>query len=112
MKFCPNCETRMRLKFDDNLILCPKCGFSVNGGNTINMNSSISASTTTVQKQNALRVMDGENNVEILPTINIDCPKCSNNSAVWWMLQTRSADEATTQFYRCTKCNHTWRNYS
>ncbi|MGC2430674.1 MAG: hypothetical protein WA393_06530 [Nitrososphaeraceae archaeon] len=28
------------------------------------------------------------------------------------MLQTRSADEATTQFYRCTKCNHTWRNYS
>lgn len=112
MKFCPNCETRMRLKFDDNLILCPKCGFSVNGGNTINMNSSISASATTVQKQNALRVMDGENNVEILPTINIDCPKCSNNSAVWWMLQTRSADEPTTQFYRCTKCNHTWRNYS
>ncbi|MGB7679260.1 MAG: hypothetical protein WBL49_10670 [Nitrososphaeraceae archaeon] len=28
------------------------------------------------------------------------------------MLQTRSADEATTQFYRCTKCGHTWRNYS
>ncbi|MGH9996735.1 MAG: transcription factor S, partial [Nitrososphaeraceae archaeon] len=25
---------------------------------------------------------------------------------------TRSADEATTQFYRCTKCSHTWRNYS
>jgi DNA-directed RNA polymerase subunit M len=31
---------------------------------------------------------------------------------VWWMLQTRSADEATTQFFRCTKCKHTWRNYS
>ncbi|MCE2508324.1 MAG: RPA12/RPB9/RPC11 RNA polymerase family protein, partial [Nitrosopumilaceae archaeon] len=32
--------------------------------------------------------------------------------AVWWMLQTRSADEPTTQFYRCTGCGHTWRDYS
>ena len=31
---------------------------------------------------------------------------------VWWMLQTRSADEPTTQFFRCTKCQHTWRNYA
>ena len=46
-----------------------------------------------------------------LPTISAHCEKCGNGEAVWWMLQTRSADEATTQFYRCTKCGHTWRNY-
>ena len=46
------------------------------------------------------------------PTIKIDCEKCGNDEAVWWMLQTRSADEPTTQFYRCTKCKHTWRNYA
>ena len=45
-------------------------------------------------------------------TIKIDCEKCGHTEAVWWMLQTRSADEPTTQFYRCTKCNHTWRNYA
>ncbi|MEK6870559.1 MAG: zinc ribbon domain-containing protein, partial [Thermoproteota archaeon] len=42
----------------------------------------------------------------------IECEKCGNDEAVWWMLQTRSADEPTTQFYRCSKCRHTWRNYA
>ena len=114
MKFCPNCETRMRLKFDENQVICPKCDFRVDGNiNGINLNtSSVTGNTATIQEGNALRIMDGENHGEILPTINIDCPKCNNNLAVWWMLQTRSADEATTQFYRCSKCNHTWRNYS
>lgn len=46
------------------------------------------------------------------PTIKIECEKCGNDEAVWWMLQTRSADEPTTQFYRCTKCQYTWRDYS
>jgi DNA-directed RNA polymerase subunit M len=56
--------------------------------------------------------MDDDSKQQDLPTITIQCPTCDNNTAVWWMLQTRSADEATTQFFRCTKCNHTWRNYS
>lgn len=59
----------------------------------------------------SLKVLEGDEKEE-LPSINIACPKCDNNTAVWWMLQTRSADEATTQFFRCTKCKHTWRNYS
>ena len=46
------------------------------------------------------------------PTIKIECEKCGNDEAVWWMLQTRSADEPTTQFYRCNKCQYTWRDYS
>ena len=40
----------------------------------------------------------------------VECPKCSNRQAFWWIVQTDSADEPSTQFFRCTKCNHTWRN--
>ena len=37
-------------------------------------------------------------------TIKIDCEKCHNQEGVCWSLQTRSADEPETRFYRCTKC--------
>ena len=45
-------------------------------------------------------------------TVKIDCEKCHNQEGVWWTFQTRSADEPETKFYRCTKCNHTWRDYT
>jgi DNA-directed RNA polymerase subunit M len=28
------------------------------------------------------------------------------------MVQTRGIDESMTQFYRCTRCGYTWRDYS
>ena len=55
---------------------------------------------------------DDEGEKDALPTIEIECEKCGHNKSVWWTLQTRSADEPTTQFYRCVKCEHTWRNYA
>lgn len=41
---------------------------------------------------------------------SVKCPNCGNKQAFWWIGQTDSADEPITQFFRCTKCNHTWRN--
>lgn len=46
-----------------------------------------------------------------LPKTEVECPKCGHNEAYWWMIQTRSADEAPTTFYRCVNCGHTWRDY-
>ncbi len=57
-------------------------------------------------------VYDEDDKDDVRSTTKINCPKCDHDEAVWWMLQTRSADEPTTQFYRCTKCNHTWRDYA
>ncbi len=103
MKFCPNCE--VRLTKTDTGLHCTKCDYTEG-----------SATTTKQVKEeeeasefNVLEKSDGQ---ETLPTIKIDCEKCGHDQAVWWMLQTRSADEPTTQFYRCIKCNFTWRNYA
>ncbi len=48
---------------------------------------------------------------ESLPITTAKCPKCGNNKAYYWVLQTRAADEAPTKFLKCTKCEHRWRDY-
>ena len=45
------------------------------------------------------------------PIVEITCSKCKNKKAYFWTLQTRAADESETKFYKCVKCNHTWRVY-
>ncbi len=102
MKFCPNCE--VRLKKSDSGLRCPKCDYTEGSTST----------TKKVQEEDVseFNVLEESEGQQTLPTIKIDCGKCRHDEAVWRMLQTRSADEPTTQFYRCVKCNHTWRNYA
>ena len=47
----------------------------------------------------------------LLPLTDKECAKCEHGRAYWWLQQTRSADEPPTQFFRCEKCKHTWREY-
>ena len=117
MEFCPKCNTHMEKRIEQNdIIVCPKCGFKEEN-KKINNNNGEVATINSPQppaqfEKTTLEVTDlSDANPTALPTIDIDCPKCGNNTASWWIAQTRSADESSTQFYRCTKCNHTWRNY-
>ena len=104
MKFCPKCE--VKLKKDGSDLKCSKCGYIE--GNTLDKQKKVMQEEQT-EAFNVFAENEGE---ESLPTIKIECESCGNDEAVWWMLQTRSADEPTTQFYRCTKCKNTWRNYA
>tara|TARA_B100000029_G_scaffold458442_1_gene487858 strand:+ start:1005 stop:1325 length:321 start_codon:yes stop_codon:yes gene_type:complete len=106
MKFCPNCDIRLKKTAGNTTLSCPKCDY------TEGDNSQPEKKVTTGEPQSDFMVLDEDEGKDVLPTIEIECEKCKNNEAVWWMLQTRSADEPTTQFYRCTKCSYTWRNYA
>jgi len=57
-------------------------------------------------------VIGKEEQLSILPTIHIDCPRCENNTANVWQVQTRGSDESSTQFFRCLKCGFTFREYT
>lgn len=52
-----------------------------------------------------------EEEPEVHPKTDEKCPKCGNDKAYYWSVQTRAADESPTRFYKCTKCSHTWREY-
>ncbi|MEK6852465.1 MAG: zinc ribbon domain-containing protein, partial [Nanoarchaeota archaeon] len=64
-----------------------------------------------VGKEKGLGVLRERESI-VMPTVAIVCPKCKNNEAYFYSAQTRAGDEAETQFFRCTKCQHNWRKYS
>jgi DNA-directed RNA polymerase subunit M len=52
-----------------------------------------------------------EKDETLLPITDAVCPQCEHKKAYWWMQQTRESDEPPTQFFRCVKCQHVWREY-
>lgn len=110
MEFCPRCGMRLVLsqKTSKNvaLLVCPKCDYQKPLAKEeptplIPVNRS-------TQEQIAV-IGEEEAKTRTMPTVKIECPKCGNNEAHWWMVQTRGSDESPTQFFRCTQCNYTWR---
>ena len=106
MKFCPKCDIRLKKSSGNPVLSCPKCGY------TEGQEAEIQDQVSEEETKSDFLVLDENEPKDVMPTIEIDCEKCGNKEAFWWMLQTRSADEPTTQFYRCTKCEYTWRNYA
>ena len=82
---------------------CRNCGREIK--------KEVAAKFTTPSAKKEIIVV--EDNKPDLPTTAKSCPKCGNDRAYWWLIQTRSSDEPPTQFFKCTneKCNHTWREY-
>jgi DNA-directed RNA polymerase subunit M len=99
VKFCPKCGTRLKLKQVKAekggatiTLLCENCGYSDKAGRTVTQTTEEELSEVPTIKV----VGEKESRLSTLPTTKIECPKCGHDE----------------QFYRCLKCNHTWRSYS
>ena len=105
MKFCSECNTVLTLDAKKKLLVCSKCGHEEPS------EAPILVIRNTEEKDKIVVIGKKERELRTLPQTKIKCPKCENLMAEWWMVQTRSIDESATQFFRCTKCGHTWRDY-
>lgn len=104
--FCPKCGTILRVKekAKKKVLFCGNCNYtkSPEEGDKMELKE-------TVKEGKQVEVIE---KTELLPKIRAKCKKCENDVAYYWSYQTRSADEPETRFFRCTKCGHTWREYS
>lgn len=103
MLFCPKCGAILTPRKDKRKteLVC-SCGYSTKKTEDIILKEKVDLGKK-------IEVVDKR--VEILPRTNEECPKCHHKEAFYWLVQTRAGDEAATRFFRCVKCNHTWRDY-
>ena len=103
--FCQKCGSilRPKEKSGKKILFCA-CGFSKNLEDEKN--------TSINEKVEASRKIEIVENIEINPKVRIKCEKCAHGIAYYWIQQTRGADEPETRFFKCAKCEHTWREYA
>ena len=103
--FCQKCGSilRPKVKAGKKVLYC-SCGFTKNveGESSTELKETITGS----------KKVEVIENLETRPKVKIRCENCANDVAYFWSQQTRSADEPETRFFKCTKCEHTWREYS
>jgi DNA-directed RNA polymerase subunit M len=80
-------------------LICPRCNKQMKADSTIKETPDETLHT---------------DNVIVLPPVKTtvgECPKCGKGPVAEMIMQTRSADEPSTVFYRCENCLFTWRDY-
>lgn len=101
MEFCPKCGAILVEK--KKRFVCARCNYVAKG------KAKISASEKLNEKKDIAIVSTKKE--EVYPIVEKTCKKCKNKTAYFWTMQTRASDEAETKFFKCTKCEFTWREY-
>ena len=112
MEFCPKCGSRLiptKNKTDDKIEITLVCRKGDYTKKIAHMTSKPPIPNNENSKKMVTIISRNEQKLKTLPTIKVECPKCANKKAYVWQLQTRGLDESSTQFMRCTRCDHTFR---
>jgi transcription factor S len=113
MEFCAECGSRLKpIKVRSGnqamiMLACTKCGQKKPETEpTTKFNGKIIEHSP---KQFVAVIGKEEQELTTLPTLQVECPRCGNNTANVWQVQTRGSDESSTQFLRCIRCGYTYR---
>ena len=103
VEFCDKCGAIVMGKKGQE-VACPSCG-------NLNKPKEEVSLKKNIEKKEELEVYDPDTTDGIHPTTQIECSKCDSKEAYYWTKQTRAGDEPETQFFKCVKCKHQWRDY-
>ena len=103
--FCPSCSTLLMAESEDGSMCfgCQTCSFKYLVERTL------TKSMPLVNKvvDDVLGGEEAWKNVDRTQPQS-PCPQCGHNEAFFMQIQIRSADEPTTEFYKCCNCMHSW----
>src|SRR4030066_888140 len=98
MEFCPKCGSRLEPKKSKAgkgaslMLVCPKCGYKKQ--ESPKKVEPVVAKVIQHSPQQFVAVIGKEEKkLNKLPTVRIECPRCGNNTAYVWQVQTRGSDE-------------------
>jgi len=114
MEFCPECSSILspQKTGKKKVLTCQNCGYTKRLTSKTKEKYRIGEKITHLPENEETVVIDDKLlEQRTMPTVRAICPKCGNNEAYYWQVQTRSGDEGMTTFYRCVKCEQTWREY-
>jgi transcription factor S len=116
LDFCADCGSRLKpVKVNSGkqvmiMLACTKCGHKTSDSDrNMKFNGKVIEHNP---KQLVAVIGKEEQELTTLPTIRSECPRCENNTANIWQVQTRGSDESSTQFLRCLRCGYTYREYT
>ena len=116
MEFCVECGSLLKpIKVNSGkqamvMLACTKCGQKTH---RLDVSSKFNGKVIEHSPKQFVAVIGKEEQeLSTLPTIRTECPKCGNNTANVWQVQTRGSDESSTQFLRCLRCGFTHREYT
>jgi transcription factor S len=101
MEFCNKCQSLIVVK--EGKAICAACGTKASKKPKLEVAEKITHTDSVA--------VINEQEASTYPIVDNPCPKCKNHKSFFWTKQTRSSDESETKFYKCIKCNHTWRKY-
>lgn len=102
MEFCPKCGGILLVE-EGKVPACAKCGYRHKVKLKLQVSEKMAASDRVAVVK--------ESDLTTYPLVEAKCPNCKHKEAYFWTMQTRSSDESETKFYKCVKCEHTWRVY-
>jgi DNA-directed RNA polymerase subunit M len=103
MDFCPVCGSICKIDYKKRITVCSRCGNVIDGTPPPVMRS---------QKQiddKIIVVTDSLKRINSLPVKNCQCPKCGNKKAYVSIVGSRNENDYETERYKCTNCDHSWR---
>lgn len=109
--FCPKCGCLIDLDCLLSELTCPACKtkhkFNEFVGKPIKAHMTIQKEKDWVRKYTSMQSVK-ESRTKSKMTIKEQCPNCKHPELKYFTMQTRSADEGSTVFYECEKCQYSF----